>query len=240
MTVCEPEEAAAVCDHAVLPVRPVIDGCLFAPFSTHKISISELGDILGDISVFTGSADMIRQYCRGKIYDYSKREDFCVYNAALTAEGAIEIALRETDSSLLDSRILVTGYGRIGKALVVRLSAFGAEITIAVRSAEAEARAKVDGYSTVSYPIPGIAGFDLIFNTVPARVISSREIDMIDEHALIIDLASAPGGVDRDRAAERGVRCIRALALPGKTAPVSAGRIICNTVISMIKEENGG
>lgn len=237
---CEAEMAAELCDIAVLPVRPLDGDSLFAPYSHDRIDIRELLGLLEDIAVYTGCTDMLRPYTVGAVYDYSVREDFRVYNAVLTAEGAVELALRESDISLLGSEILIAGYGRIGRALARRLAAFGAHINVAVRSSSAEAAAATDGFRTVGYPINAVERYDIIFNTVPAQVITAREIDMMDNRTLMIDLASAPGGVDHDRAAQRGVRCVHALALPGKTAPVCAGRIICDTVINMIKEGKGG
>lgn len=54
--------------------------------------------------------------------------------------------------------------------------------------------------------------------------------------ALVIDLASRPGGVDFAAAAELGVRCVWALSLPGKVAPVTAGRYIMDTVYHIMEE----
>ena len=55
-------------------------------------------------------------------------------------------------------------------------------------------------------------------------------------NALVIDLASMPGGVDF-RAAERlGIKAIHALSLPGKVAPKTSGIIIKNAVYNIIRE----
>ena len=57
------------------------------------------------------------------------------------------------------------------------------------------------------------------------------------KNALLIDLASAPGGVDYDEAEKMGIKTIHALSLPGKVAPVTAGDIIKKTIYNMIREE---
>ena len=53
---------------------------------------------------------------------------------------------------------------------------------------------------------------------------------------ILIDLASLPGGIDAAAAEKLGLRMIRALSLPGKVAPKSAGEIIKETVYNMMEE----
>ena len=78
--------------------------------------------------------------------------------------------------------------------------------------------------------------FDIAFNTIP-RLIFDRELLMnTDTNTLIIDLASLPGGVDFDTAEKLGIYAVRALSLPGKCAPKTAGEIIKTTVFDIIKE----
>lgn len=45
-----------------------------------------------------------------------------------------------------------------------------------------------------------------------------------------------PTGVDFDAAARLGVKAIWALSLPGKVAPVTAGRVIKNTIYNILSE----
>ena len=59
-----------------------------------------------------------------------------------------------------------------------------------------------------------------------------------DPAVLLIDLASLPGGVDFESAHRLGIDARRALALPGKCAPKTAGEIIKKTVFSIIEEVN--
>ena len=78
--------------------------------------------------------------------------------------------------------------------------------------------------------------FDLIINTVPAKVLEESILKQVRKDTLIIDLASKPGGVDFETAKELGLNTIWALSLPGKVAPVTAGRIIYETIENMIEE----
>ena len=85
--------------------------------------------------------------------------------------------------------------------------------------------------------LSGCAGdFDVIFNTVPAEVLDRNVLEQIPDDTLIIDLASKPGGVDFSAAKELGKKVIWALSLPGKTAPITSGRIIKETILNMLCE----
>ena len=228
--------AAAV----ILPVRPVSGGCLTAPFADGRIPLAQLTDPIGDKPVFTGCAQTVAAYFAGAVYDYAAREEFCVRNAVLTAEGAVGLLLNEYEDSVFGAKILVTGYGRIGRILARYLCALGAEVTVAVRSLQARAWVQSEGAAACDYSYKELKQYDIILNTVPAPVLDADAINRVRRDCLIVDLASSPGGVDRDRAEERGITCIHALALPGKTAPAAAGRIIADTILNIMKEENGG
>ena len=58
----------------------------------------------------------------------------------------------------------------------------------------------------------------------------------ISKDALLIDLASKPGGVDFSLAKELGLNVVWALSLPGKCAPITSGEIIKNTITNILKE----
>lgn len=81
-----------------------------------------------------------------------------------------------------------------------------------------------------------LCSYDLVFNTVPAPVLGVEELAALKERALVIDLASRPGGVDLDAAAALGVRVVWTLSLPGKVAPVTSGRYIKDTIYHIMEE----
>ena len=161
-------------------------------------------------------------------------------NALPTAEGAIQIAMEELPITLHDARVLVIGFGRLGQALAPRLRALGARVWVAARRYEQRAAAESMGLGSEGmHRLPDwLCGYDLVLNTVPAPVLGARELNALKERALVIDLASRPGGVDMDAAAALGVRVIWALSLPGKVAPVTAGRYIKDTIYHIMEESN--
>lgn len=168
--------------------------------------------------------------------DYAAGETFAIRNAALTAEGALAVAIRETRFALNGSRVLITGFGRIGKLLAPPLRALGADVTVLARKETDRAWAVSMGLRAA--PFDDLADLaptaDLIFNTVPAPVIGRPVLSVMRRSALIVELASLPGGVDLRAAAEYGVNLVTALGLPGKYAPESAGRIIADQVAGLL------
>ena len=140
--------------------------------------------------------------------------------------------MRELDITLHGSRSAVIGYGRIGRLLTQRLISLGSEVTAIARSPEALASAYADGADTahIRTLCSSMSGADVIFNTVPALMLDGEALGVIGKNTLVIDLASAPGGVDKSEAKRLGVRVIWALSLPGKHCPRTAAEIICEAV----------
>ena len=172
------------------------------------------------------------------VSDYFAREELTIANAVPTAEGAVQIAMEELPFTLHCARVLVIGYGRVGRVTAQRFAALGAGVSVAARSHEQLAWASVWGYRTehVRRLIPWLCSYDLVVNTVPAPVLGREELAALKPGTPVIDLASRPGGVDFHAAEELGVRTIWALALPGKVAPRSAAGYIKSTVYHIIDE----
>jgi dipicolinate synthase subunit A len=54
--------------------------------------------------------------------------------------------------------------------------------------------------------------------------------------ALIVDVASKPGGTDFRYAEKRGIKAILAPGIPGIVAPKTAGQIIANVLSELLLE----
>ena len=173
-----------------------------------------------------------------RLIDYFENEILQLKNAIPTAEGAIEIAMRELPVVLDGTKVAVLGYGRIGEILSQKLKALGAEVTVWARRREVCVRAELLGCKTEQIMGEDSLRFDtntrVIFNTVPSRLITHPVLRALSRECMIIDLASAPGGVDFSAAKELGISAIWATALPGKCAPESAGIILGETVHSIL------
>ena len=244
---CEPSLTGADrADCVILPLPAAgADGKLNTPLSADSHDLEEvLGALRPRQLVCAGMAgEGLKGLAeeRGLVLrDYFAREELAVLNAVPTAEGALQIALEELPITLHDARALVIGFGRLGKALAPRLRALGAHVWVSARRYEQRAAAQGMGLGSegVDHLPDWLCSYDLVFNTVPAPVLGVEELAALKEGALVIDLASRPGGVDLDAAAALGVRVIWALSLPGKVAPVTAGRYIKDTVYHIMEELN--
>ena len=172
------------------------------------------------------------------LIDYFKREELTVANAAATAEGTVQVILERLERSLLGSRCLVLGFGRIGKLLCCRLSAMGANVTAAARRPESLAWAVAYGYAARSIDrLDGaLSEFDVVVNTVPAPIFGEAALKQLKPDCLCVDVASIRG-IDVAAAEALGLTAVWARALPGKLMPRTAGRIIRDTVFEILKEQ---
>ena len=209
----------------------------------YALSLKSLYERLAPRSLVMGGKVTPEAQSQAALYgvrfvDYLEREEVNIHNAVPTAEGAIEIAMRELPVTLFGSRSAVLGYGRVGRALAERLKALGSRVAVATRKKSDAAWCRASGFETLGYgPPAAFGGFDVIFNTVPARVLNHAELAAVGADTLIVDLASKPGGVDMEAARELGRRVIWALSLPGKVAVCTAGEIIADSVLSILYEE---
>ncbi len=148
--------------------------------------------------------------------DYCQDESLALANAVPTAEGAIQIAMEEMDTTLQGGRAVIIGFGRIGMALAPRLRALGMDVTICARRRDMCAQAQMLGFRAALLPQLAdlCAAADLVVNTAPALVMGAAALSRLPQHALVIDLASKPGGVDFSAAKRLGRQTVWALALP--------------------------
>ena len=170
--------------------------------------------------------------------DLLRRPEIAVGNAALTAEGALCRMMEHSARSLWGSRALVLGWGRVGSQLALRLRALGARVTAAARSSRDRATAEALGLAALDYPAldRDVGDFDFIVNTVPARVLTEPLLCLIRPDCLLLELASAPGGFDRQFAANIGLQLLFAPGLPGETAPLSAAELLRRALYAALEE----
>lgn len=228
-------------DCAVLPVPPLDDeGMLSTPCYAEKINPLMLKDHLKPYGiVFTGKSDkrLTEIFTGMEICDYMKREELSLKNAIPSAEGAVQLALEELPVTLNGLKVLIVGMGRIGTALTEILKGFGSDITVAVRNTKGAANARIHGVKSVCTDKIDV-DYDLVFNTVPSLIFKSELLSRFNDKTLFIDLASKPGGIDFDSAAKLGKKVVWALGLPGKTAPITSGEIIAETISGILDERS--
>lgn len=212
------------------------------PFSDKTVTLEELAKEIENKIFIAGNIKNdfynLIENKNTKIIDLLNREELVVLNTISTAEGAIQIAMEETTRTIHGSNILVLGFGRVGKILANMLKGIGANVFCEARKNVDLAWIKAYGYEPVRLnEIENILGkFNIIINTIPSIVLKEEQLIKINKDSLIIDLASNPGGVDRNCAKKLGIKTIWALSLPGKVAPLTSAEFIKDTIYNIFKE----
>ncbi|MBQ7353097.1 MAG: hypothetical protein IJW54_03730 [Clostridia bacterium] len=200
----------------------------------NEYSDSELIQIGKEINdsclVFSGNGHKIEKLLNRKVIDYSKDSYFLQKNAELTAEATITLIYNHTQKSLDGQRVLVAGYGRIGKALCKILDFFGSKVYVYARRKEIQDEINAHGYKSVSLDD---LTYDIILNTIPSIIFTNEMMKNIPNNSVLIELASKPGGFGDEKGVIDGGR------LPGRILPKSASKIIFDTIIKGFPCEKG-
>lgn len=218
-------------------------GCINMPFSEETLPLDSLIEMIPKNALFVAGKieKEVRETLESKgiqFIDLLDREDMAVLNAIPAAEGAVELILRSTPRTIHNSRILILGYGRIGKVLARILSAFGAEVWVAARTYSDLSWIEAFGYKPVHlYDLERyITDMNVIVNTIPYQYITADILNKVRTDCYLIDLASYPGGIDFKHAEKLGLKTDWALSLPGKVAPLTAAEIIKKTIENVLTE----
>lgn len=233
-------------DVVILPPVGTDDmGRVESIFSTKDLILTDpmIAVLPSHAKVYTGMAKQyLKQLCGQhsiELVELFERDDVAIYNSIPTAEGAIMLAIQHTDITIHGSQCMVLGFGRTGFTVARTLKGLGAKVKIGVRRPEHFARVYEMGYQPFYTQdlYEQAANIDLLFNTIPTMIVTAQVITNIPHRAVIIDLASKPGGTDFRFAEKRGIKAILAPGLPGIVAPKTAGRIIADTLSRLIEED---
>lgn len=179
-----------------------------------------------DIRVFGGFLDRLElqgYHCT----DLLKDETYLAKNAAITAQCALQVAMEQLPVTLDRCPVLLLGSGRISQCLTPLLRALGADVVVAARDPAKRALLQALGYETEELPLPEyiLPRFRVIFNTVPAPLLSDRALEHCRPDCLKIELASFPGMA--------GSGILDARGLPGKLTPESSGKLIAKSILRL-------
>ncbi|MDR0914758.1 MAG: dipicolinate synthase subunit DpsA [Oscillospiraceae bacterium] len=231
-------------DCVILPPQPIdADGCVAAPLNSKPLHLNQkIAEIIKNKKIFAGFEYVLKEHvpqlAQSDITDYPALEEFAVLNAVPSAEGAIGVAIENFEGTLHGAKCLVCGYGRIGKVLAADLSSLHAKVTVSARKPTDLALITAFGHTAIeTSAIANGCDYDIIFNTIPRLIFDERTLKKTNPAALIIDLASKPGGVDFKAARKLNIDTIHALSLPGKTAPRAAGEIIATTILNCLNTQ---
>jgi dipicolinate synthase subunit A len=240
------EEALRGAEVLIMPLPGINEnGVVRAIYAEEDLQLTEraLASMSKGALVIIGSARPFLKEWIAK-YDFNlleiiDQDDLAIKNSIPTAEGAIQIAMEQTDITIHGSLSCVIGFGRVGITLARTLKALGADVVVVARDPGQLARAYEMGCK--------VAGFEklheimshnqIVFSTVPKLILNREILQYANPEILIIDLATQPGSTDFEAANEFGLKAILAPGLPGKVASVSAGKILAEVIPRVIIQE---
>ena len=207
-------------------------------FVESKILIKELLEKMkGKILIAGNISEDVKKLAKSyniQMIDVMKSEKLAVLNTIATAEGTIELMIANTDTIIFDSNVLILGFGRVAKTLANRLKGLVKSITCASRENDELAWIEVYGYEKLDLKDfvkcqeskKCLENYNVIINTIPSMILDAEKLQYVNKEVLLIDLASNPGGIDKEETKKQGLKLIHALGLPGKVAPKSSAKFI--------------
>lgn len=229
-------------DVIILPVNGVMDkNMINCRFNNVLIELPKdlFVDTKDDVLIFSG----ISTPCLDKMLEVSNRN--CVYmmkdknvireNSIPTAEGVLADVINNTECTLGDSKILVFGYGNVGRVIVAYLRYFNSDICVSI--IDDNDKKDLDNlgikcfYSNcISDLVSHISEADVIINTVPGTIISDNLIKYINRDCYVLDIASHPHGINSEVLDEFFIKNKLYLGIPGKIAPKTSGKILLKKI----------
>lgn len=213
------------------------------PFSKRETSLERVLSLLGKDNIVFGGiirGELLSRLRETEIpfVDYYDAQ-FIEKNAVLTAFGTLKILLEHIDFVLSMGNYAVTGYGRVAKETAAVLNSLSCKVTVFARNPSQRQDAVIKGCN--AFPVEELSRradeFDIIINTVPSQIIGRDVIKNMKKDGKIIELASAPYGVDFDEARKNSIDVIKAFGLPGKYTPKTAGEIIGKRIEEFLQRE---
>lgn len=230
----------------VLPILGIDEqGLLHCILSGQTLTLPEeiMASLPKKTLIFTGLAGKLLKQMTTKLdlrlVELMNLDEVAILNSIPSSEGVVQMAMEMLPVTIHGSSALVIGFGRTGRTLARLLSAMGARTEVAARKTADLARIMEMNLIPVAFTdmADRLGEADVIFNTVPAPVLTEDILMNIKPGTVIIDLATAPGGTDFQQAERLGIKAVLAPSLPGKVAPKTAGRILAKAIINFLAEE---
>lgn len=232
-------------DAIVLPVAGANDeGIVESLFSDTKIQLTKewLSNTPDHCVIYSGIPTRFlldcENTCKCELVKLFERDDVAIYNSIPTVEGTLMVVIQNTDITIHNANVMILGLGRTGMSLARAFDALGANVKVGARRPEHLARITEMGLEPfhIKNLEQEVEDVDVVINTVPSQIITSLVLSKMPSRALIVDVASKPGGTDFRYAEKRGIKAILVPGLPGIVAPKTAGRIIANVLAELLEE----
>ncbi|HZD16830.1 MAG TPA: dipicolinate synthase subunit DpsA [Actinomycetota bacterium] len=226
-----PQEAVKGADYIFFPIPVGVGLDVYAPHVEETI--------VADEELFSQAAEGAYMFCGRvtpeiraaadaagvRVHEYDYDTELMLLRGPAIVEGALQQAIANTDVTINQAEVVVVGFGTIGRLLARTLHRLGARVHVAARNPIQRAGAYADGLLPLTLvELPELApSLDMVFSTVPARVVDRKILELLPKGTLVLDIAPPPDHADLDAAAELGHRAVWARGL-GRRAPVTVGR----------------
>lgn len=230
--------ALAEAEAVLLPHPLSRDGThLNAPLSPLPVPLDSLFALLPEgCRILCGRTDgpVAALASRHRLLAYAMEEEYLARNAAITAEGALFLLMSRLSVTLSETPCLILGSGRLARALHALLVGLRAPVTVFAR--------RTDPWSPHMTILPltalpaEIGRFPVLINTVPVRLLTPALLDRAAHGATLLELSAVPEVMDSEEVRRAGLEPITAPALPGRYAPVSAGRAIADAANRLLSK----
>lgn len=222
----------------IFPIDGIHDDySITCPFSSKNISVKEIN--FNKCIIFSGiGSKKLDETFKSDYIKLMSFDDVAIENSISTSEGIIADIIQNTDYTLNNSNITVLGYGRVGKTLVNKLLKLGANVNVGVIK-ELDYISLIYENINVFYTTDmknNLINSDIIINTVPKLLLDKINLNYTKKDVYIIDIASAPYGVDFECAKDKKIKYTILKGIPGKVAPKTAGTILANKINKILKE----
>lgn len=209
-------------DTIITPVPLTIDGTtLYSPYSEEVIHVQDLFSKSSDNTRIIGGPFYLSDK---RIWDITKEVSFIELNVIPTCEEVLKLLIEKSHFTIMGSCITIYGYGKISKRLSHLLEMMGAYIHI---KSDIE---DIDKPNSPTDSFDNLENSNVIITTSSKPHIDKNIIDILSSGTIIIDIASADGGIDYRYAKSRNIDVIKARGLPGKSAPLTVSEYIYNTL----------
>lgn len=208
---------------------------IVANYTNLKIKLDFLQNLKNKILIsgmIPDKYEKILKENKNYVIDLLKNEDYIIFNAKITVEGIIKYLIENTKTSLFNSKILVLGYGRIGKILCNVLKSFTENIYCVTYSKEETEIARANTINVILEEDleKFLKNFEIIINTVPKIILDSKKLNMLYKEAFVLDVASKPGGIDQDFAQKNKINYMWKLGIPSEISPIECAQKIQNEI----------
>lgn len=219
-------------DIALFPIPGITaEGALFAPKAPQKIIPTRemLAGMRKPGHIILGWADPnLKGHCEAlgiTLHEYEWDVDLMLLRGPAIVEGVLKVIIENTEITIHKSNVCLVGQGTIGSLLTNTLVGLGAHVHVAARNPVQRAAAYAAGAEPLTLKqLPDVLPrMDIVIGSVPKRLLERDQLAILPKHALLVDVAAPPGTIDREAAAELGLKAVWARGM-GARAPITVGR----------------